>query len=187
MTKKQYVPIVLFAFIGGFIGGTLSSHISRDKMAFADSKPSHEKVIRSESFTLVDGNGEYRGELRVQEDGNPSFILADKNGKFRLLFLISEEKVNLNLKDVDEKTWFSLFNSKGPAMNLFDGDGNVRVSLGLDVNGAPSFELKDENNLTRAALGSVQLKSPKTGSAIQRAASSLVLFDVDGKVFWTIP
>jgi hypothetical protein len=187
MTKKQYASIVLFTIVTGFIGGKLSNHMLIGESVFADNRTSHEKVIRSESFTLVDKNGEYRGELRVQKDGNPSFVLADKNGKFRFLFLITDDKVNLNLKDVDEKTWFSLFNSNGPTMNLFDKDGHVRTSLSLDINGEPGLELKDKHDLTRAVFGGVKLESPKTGSAVKRAASSLVLFDVDGKVLWSVP
>ena len=187
MIKKQYVPIVLIALVAGFVGGKLSNLMLIGESVFADNRTSHEKVIRSESFTLVNKNGEYRGELRVQKDGNPSFVLADKDGKFRFLFLITDDRVNLNLKDVDEKTWFSLFNSKGPTMNLFDKDGHVRTSLSLDINGEPSLELKDKGSLTRVALGGVKLKSPKTGSAVKRAASSIVLFDVDGKVLWSVP
>jgi hypothetical protein len=187
MIKRQHLSIALFALLGGCIGGILSHHLLRDKGAYANNAPSHKKVVRSESFTLVDKNGDYRGELRVQEDGNPSLILADKNGTLRLLFLISEGKINLNLKDINENTWFSLFNSKSPTMNLFDKDGHIRASLSLDGSGVPSLMLKDENDLIRAALGGVQLESPKTGTSVKRAVSSLVLFGVDGKVFWSTP
>jgi L-asparaginase II len=47
--------------------------------------------------------------------------------------------------------------------------------------------LRDEKERIRAVLGHTNLEITRTGSVEQRSASSLVLFDKDGKVMWTAP
>jgi len=58
--------------------------------------------------------------------------------------------------------------------------------LGVDANG-PHLGLFDENENIRAALGHTALESKTTGTVEQRPASSLVLFDRDGKAIWSVP
>jgi hypothetical protein len=53
--------------------------------------------------------------------------------------------------------------------------------------GGPSLVLHDENEKTRAVLGHTALEATATGTVEQRPTSSLVLFDRDGKVIWSVP
>ena len=61
-----------------------------------------------------------------------------------------------------------------------------RVSLDMSLDGA-SLNLYDNDGKLRAALGSTDLQTTRTGETHQRQPSSLVLFDKDGKVLWSAP
>lgn len=54
------------------------------------------------------------------------------------------------------------------------------------LNGQPAFKLTDEKG-ARAVLGYTTLERTATGVVEQRPASSLVLFDKEGKVLWKVP
>jgi hypothetical protein len=51
----------------------------------------------------------------------------------------------------------------------------------------PSVNLLDNHEKTRAVLGSVDLRTIKTGATERTAESSLVLFDKQGKVIFQAP
>jgi len=72
------------------------------------------------------------------------------------------------------------------ALVLSDQNGKTRAGLGVGTSG-PSLVLRDENSKDRAALGHTALEGTATGTVEQRPASSLVLFDRDGKVIWKAP
>ena len=74
-------------------------------------------------------------------------------------------------------------------LQLFDqNEGRKpRVLLGLSDDDAPFLALRDKDGQTRAVLGRTGLESIKTGAVDQRAESSLVLFDREGKVLWQAP
>jgi hypothetical protein len=71
--------------------------------------------------------------------------------------------------------------------NLQDKAGKTRLVLGLHDDASPSIELLDKDSQARAILGQSTLERTKTGDVEQRAESSLVLFDKDGKVLWRAP
>ena len=62
--------------------------------------------------------------------------------------------------------------------------GGINVYLLKDQ---ASIWLSDERGTGRAVLGGTTLENKTTGVAEQRPASSLVLFDKDGKVIWKAP
>lgn len=76
-----------------------------------------------------------------------------------------------------------------PTLNLKDknGNGKARASLMLGIDGSPVVLLGDENGKPRAVLGHVDLVGTSEGRVEKRPASSLVLFDKDGKVLWKAP
>jgi hypothetical protein len=47
--------------------------------------------------------------------------------------------------------------------------------------------LGDEKGLVRAMLGTTELEAARTGSTERRAEASLVLFDREGTVLWSLP
>ncbi len=72
------------------------------------------------------------------------------------------------------------------ALAFYDQNEKVRAVLGVEPAG-PSLVLYGQNSETRAVLGHIGLETKATGTVEQRPASSLVLFDRDGKVIWKAP
>jgi hypothetical protein len=71
-------------------------------------------------------------------------------------------------------------------IELRDAPGAPLATLSVE-GGAPKLTLTDKQGNTRAVLGHSQLEATKTGAVVQRPASSLVLFDKDGKVLFKAP
>jgi hypothetical protein len=57
MKKKQPLFIILLATFAGLAGGFISNQIFQTKSAFAEKKPSHQKVVIAEEFRVVDKGG----------------------------------------------------------------------------------------------------------------------------------
>jgi len=73
-------------------------------------------------------------------------------------------------------------------MSIRDSRGNRRATLNVDSDDGAAINLYDKDGKTiRATFGNVTLQTIRTGGVQQRPASSLVLFDRDGKVMWSTP
>ncbi len=76
---------------------------------------------------------------------------------------------------------------------LLDVEGNVRGYFGLtelsnySEHSSPQLLFQDKDGTMRAALGCVSLEETDSGATIQRAPSSLLLFDKEGKVIFKAP
>ena len=166
------------------------------------------RIVEAEGFLLKDGAGKVWGGLGVDENASRLF-LADEKGKTRAelsgskygsMLLLRDEngkgraslvllKFNSGLELYDENRKFGAMlnvNEDGPRLSLHDENRKGRVGLGVDKDG-PRLGLYDEKGKIRAALGRTELEAIKTGTVEQRAESSLVLFDRDGKVLWQTP
>ena len=106
MNKKQYALMIVFALIGGLIGGALSNKVFHNEIAFAQN---NNKIITAEEFLLVDKKGKIKGSWRTDE-GCTNLILYDKslislgNIKSRSIFLSCSEKSQfLSFQDKDDK------------------------------------------------------------------------------------
>ncbi len=125
--------------------------------------------------------------------GSPAF--AEKSSLNRLKSIGAEKFVVTN-KDGDIRAVFGLV-EEAPALMMFGKDGSLprlimfdnkrsRAELYLSANGEPSLNLYDEKGTMRTALGTVRIKVPKTGE-IQNLYSSLVFFNEDGNIQWSVP
>ena len=96
---------------------------------------------------------------------------------------------SVSLRSSEDKTSFSLSALKGTAgFTMRDSQGKKRASLDVDFSDGASMNLYDKDGKTvRATFGNVTLQTIRTGGIQQRPASSLVLFDKDGKVLWSTP
>jgi len=74
-----------------------------------------------------------------------------------------------------------------PSLTLADQAGKSRATLGIASDGSPGLQLYDQAGQLRAALGWTQLEAIGTGETVNRAVSSLVLSDKNGKVIWQAP
>lgn len=72
-------------------------------------------------------------------------------------------------------------------LSFRDEQGARRGMFKLADDGVPSLTLLDQAGRARAVLGRTVLETVRTGEAIERPESSLVLFDKDGKVLWKAP
>jgi hypothetical protein len=118
---------------------------------------------------LSDAKCGTRGALMVGSDGLPNLWLYDGSAKGRL------------------RAALSVGSDGQPSLEFYDAKGELRAALGTDSGGRPSLGLADEQGKPRAVLGALALKTIGTGATEQRAESSLVLFDKEGKVLWHAP
>lgn len=159
------------------------------------------------------GKGEKsRIKLALSPDGAPSVILSDKGGNRRaVLSLGVNEEPGLSFLDKDGNPSVMLFAINGASQlslqhkkgipgilmsSLPRGEAVLSISGSrekgrIDVNiladGTPSLQLYDKDGNERAVLGQTELEVRRTGSTEKRSASSLVLFDKEGKVLWRAP
>ncbi|MFX0198640.1 MAG: hypothetical protein ACFFCW_21165 [Candidatus Hodarchaeota archaeon] len=150
-------------------------------------------LSRTESPVLrfSDPNGKTRLSLGVAEVGGeafPSLDLYSKNGMITLSVAPTlGGYLELFGKDMECKAFLGLYPTGEPYLEMRDKDGKLRAIFGLKVGGFPHFTLYDETGRSRAILGCTELEAVRTGTVEKRPASSLVLFDKEGKVIWKVP
>jgi hypothetical protein len=181
--------------------------------AAGQAKAAAPKVVRAQRFEVVDAEGRVRGEIGLGTDGHtPGLMFCNDKGKVCAMLVVSPDgSSSLMLSDAKGGTrgalmvgsdgrpnlWLYDGNAKGklraalsvgsdgqPSLGLYDAKGELRAALGTDSGGRPSLGLADEQGKPRAVLGALALKTIGTGAVEQRAESSLVLFDKEGKVLW---
>lgn len=168
----------------------------------------------SVGLSLSDKEGRNRAALSLVPDGPVALILSDKDGKAGAnLYVNADGSVSLGLSDKDAKAIAALQvgADQSTGLLLSDKDGNARARLGVEPkqgiasliflprsgieqaaiemqpNGTARLYLSDKEGTKRAVLGHTALETIRTGVVEQTAASSLVLFDKDGKVLWKAP
>ncbi len=87
------------------------------------------KVIRAQSFELVDVRGEVRLQLHLGEDGSGNLRIRDGNGKVRVkLGTSAAGATGLRLMDQSVEPTISLMaGSTGSSITLVGQDGKTRV------------------------------------------------------------
>lgn len=170
MNKKQYGLNIIIALIAGMIGGVITSQFSTGEAAFAEKTPKSEEInaisadrFNAKLFAVEDDEGKTRALLGYIGEFRTFLDLFDKTGSAGISILMGEPTITLTKKN------------------------RLGIKLVVDDDGDPSLQLHDKNGNLRLALGSIELKQKQTGAIIKRSPSSLVLFDEDGKVFWSTP
>jgi len=107
----------------------------------------------------------------------PALALGDENDKTGIT-LGFEPDINYNR--------FPITISK-PVIYLWDKNRNIRARFIVSAEGEPALRLYDDNGKIRAVLGSTNLETVRTEVVEKRPASSLVMFNKDGKVIWSAP
>ncbi len=125
------------------------------------------KLVEAEKFLVRDAAGKPRATLGLLPDGSPSLNLIDKDGNIRMA-------VGMTPQDT-------------PSLNLYDKTLTNRAVLATLPDGSPALVLFDKAGETRALLGSNFPMRMHPEEIEIRPASSLVLFDKDGKVTWKAP
>jgi hypothetical protein len=118
------------------------------------------------------------------------FVLKDDNGAVRGVLEFGVGGTTLNLYEPEGSP------AQAFPAGYLDSNGlvlykNVPVVQGkarpFAWTNSEYFKLFDENGTERAVLGSTALENTKTGAVTSQPASSLTLFDKEGKVLWRAP
>ena len=140
------------------------------------------------TLLLRDPDGKVRATLGLEPHG-PGLVFTDRQGVSRVaLDVPGDDAARLVLQDGAGVTRAALAIDKTGAatVRLMDGTGRPRATLAsTDV--GPALTLSDPNGAPRAVVGPVELRDPRRATAVRRPASSVVLFDQDGKVIWQAP
>jgi hypothetical protein len=128
--------------------------------------------IRAKRFTVIDQSGTKRAELAMWGPGEPRLALFDARGI--------------------ERASLALWLNGAPDLILRDRhEGAPRLLLGLTTDkDEPRLRLQDglaEGRRLRAVVGHIELDAPSSGATVRLPASSVVLFDNNGKVVWKAP
>lgn len=129
--------------------------------------------------------------LGISPDGSASINLGGSTAGFLTLRAVSDGSAQVSVRGKDSKGALQAAgllkaDSKGEvSLVLHDPGIKSLVRLIMTDDGSPRLILTDRGGY-EALLGQVGLQA-KSGVVEQRAASSLVLFDKDGKVIWKAP
>mgnify|MGYP001212995668 CR=1 FL=1 len=94
MTHRQMCLLCTAAFLGGVLGGVLSS-----QLVFPNSvKAQKSNGINAEEFLLLDARGNARAGLGLDANGEVGFVLRSKDGE-RTLTLSPDEPSVIKLVD----------------------------------------------------------------------------------------
>lgn len=125
------------------------------------------KLVEAEKFLVRDTAGKPRASLGLLPDGSPSLNLLDKDGNIRMA---------VGMKP-----------GGSPSLNLYDKTQTNRAVLATLPDGSPALVLFNKAGETRALLGSNFPMRMHPEEIETRPASSLVMFDKDGKIVWKAP
>lgn len=152
MDRKQFVLLALLLVASGIAGGAIAARYLPATPAHAYDGGKVAKLVRAESFQVVDSTGDVRAELCVCPEGKPGLVLIDRGYKIRARF--------------------ALLNDGFPGVELMDTRGRSRARLNLSADGNPTFAFLDQNGTTRAVIS-----LPDRGEAnlhVQDGAGNLV-------------
>ncbi len=175
------------------------------------------RTIVAQKFVLTDTRGETRAVLTAAgidpslllTPGEAMFALYDTNGRVGAVLTAGPEGSHLQLADANQRVSADLgVHVYGPALSLYDANGKERLSLNVhrDLSGAPEVSLSDSDRVRislnlldgpsvylndkqgyAAAVGNIDLVTPRTGETSKSSAASVVLFGKDMKVLWKAP
>jgi hypothetical protein len=151
-----------------------------------DPKYPDEKFPKMRFF---DKAGKVRNEIGLNRYGDPTMVLYHEGGR-TLASLTGDHKIGTEwiLGDEDGRPRVVLnINQAGTHLSFFDEAGKARTMVGLKQDGSPSLVFSDEKMKNRVVLGYVDSMITKKKSKEKQTASSLALFDKDGKVLWKAP
>jgi len=188
--------VLVLALAAGGVMGQVPKAVPRvveaERFVLRDTKGKVLATLGTEASTpslaLFDQNGKTRAVLMVLANGAAGLFVDDQNGKTRVLLGVGADGTPaVSLLDQNEKRRAALgVGADGtPLLSLADQNEKIRAELSVHTSG-PSLVLRDENR-NRAVLGHTALEATATGTVEQRPASSLVLFDKDGKAIWRAP
>ena len=120
MKRRQYIIIVLAAFLGGIIGGTISNQFTVMPTFAEKSSWNRRRSIGAEKFVVTDKQGDIRAVLGLVED-EPALMMFGKNDSLPRLMIFDNKSCRAELY---------LRADGSPSLNLYDEKGTMRTALG---------------------------------------------------------
>jgi hypothetical protein len=185
MNKQRHSLTLLLALMAGLVGGVVSNQFFMGQLVFAEKKPAHEKVIRAESFEVVDRDGNVHASLSRSEYGTTSLLLIPQETDYAFSAIVSSSGVNVGIDSGDRRNSISLLVSENLAHFGLDSKKS-EIDIRIDRTGS-HIDLLDKDGKSRAVLGTTALIHKDTGAEEIRNICSLVLADEKGKVVWKAP
>lgn len=149
------------------------------------------RIIKAEGFGLVDAAGVPRGGLFTFQDGSVGLGLQGKDGKTGAQLLVTADDspfLTFTGKNRNVRISLGVESERDIASLRFSApSGKESAALFSTPDGSVGLSLSDKEGRERAVLGHTALERTRTGAVEQTAASSLVLFDKEGKVLWKAP
>jgi hypothetical protein len=185
MSKQRHSLTMLLALVAGLVGGVVSNQFLVGKSVFAGKKAAHEKVIRAESFEVVDRDGNLHASLSHSEYGTTSLLLIPQGTDYAFSAIVSGSGVNVGIDSGEKRNSVSLLVSENLTHLGLDSQKS-EIDLRIDRSGS-HIDLLDKDGKSRAVLGTSELIQKDSGSKEIRNICSLVLADEKGKVVWKAP
>lgn len=121
------------------------------------------KEIRAKKFTLVDANGEERGELAIMRNGQPGFgIWNKKTATSASIYMDDSGMPHIELEGEDDKVGLELMvlEKQMPMLVLRDSLGRRRIVVAVGKSGRPQVNLYDENKVVRCSVSLAEEDQP---------------------------
>jgi hypothetical protein len=175
MKIKRHLLLLAFTLIGGMLGGMISQQVLVGGFVFAAKESSHEKVLRAESFELVDGAGEKRAHW-THQDGRTVLRIGDRRADDNTFILMQKPHgVALALASSGHNSIMVNCDEDGAYITFLDKSlRTARLTAQLDADGVPSLTIRDQEGTSRAVYGGSE-------------GSGIVLFGEDGDAIWAAP
>lgn len=196
MAKKQFIILVLFSFLGGIIGGTVSNKYFFET-AYAKAKNS--KIIDTNIIRILDDKGSIYCTLSSRGLEINDQKMLTRVSAFGLSTSLDIPDLHRPSRFTTEITPFGLGYRSYSAQEIKDIDKNPLRELAFDNNitigasrsnsdeGITSIELYDTNKRLRFVVGGTELHNPTNDSTSKTSIASIVMFSDKGNVVWQAP
>jgi hypothetical protein len=184
MTRRQFFVALVVLFVGGVLGGALSTWLTPGGAAWAQNSlpPAYPMAavpseVRAERFALVDATGRGRAALEIVEEGDAAFRIFDERGKPRIVVRMQYDQPQILLLDEAGVQRVNLglgWDEPGPGLTLSDSSGRGQIEL-CSLDGYPMFWL------SRDGHGGAMLDIPHDGTP------EFTINTEDGDVLWRAP
>jgi hypothetical protein len=175
MKIRRHLLLPAVTLIGGMIGGMISQQVLVGRFVLAAGKPSHEKVLRAESFELVDAAGEMRAYW-THQNGRTVLQIGDHRADDNTFILMQKPHgVAMALASSGQHSIMVNCDDDGAYIKFLDRSlRTARLTTQLDADGVPSLTIRDQDGTSRAIFGGP-------------GGSRIVLFGEDGDAIWAAP
>lgn len=141
--KKTLWLYGVLVFVGGLIGGALTSGVCRSRTVTAapavtssDTKTgasTPRRIVTASEFVVLDPAGKPRAKIDVNGDGQAGFAMYDGDNHPRAQIVVD--------------------NQGAPSVRLYDTSNKLRISLEVGTDGIPTVRLMDNGSHPRELLG----------------------------------